>query len=130
MTNIPGDLLYSREHEWARVDGDLVVIGVTDFAQRQLGEIVFTELPAIGEAVEAAAPIGTIESVKAVSEIYAPLGGEVVEINDAIVDSPDSINDDPYGDGWLVRLKLVDAAQLTELLDAAAYQTYCQEDQE
>lgn len=119
---IPEDLSYTREDEWVRrEDGDQVVIGVTDFAQSQLGDIVFVELPETGAATEASAPFGTIESVKAVSDLFAPLTGEVVGINEALEDAPERVNEDCYGEGWLIRLRLSDPSELDGLLDAAAY---------
>lgn len=118
---VPEDLLYTKEDEWVRRDGDLVVIGVSDFAQSQLGDIVFVELPEPGTSTEAGAPFGTIESVKAVSDLFAPLNGEVVRINPSLEDEPERVNEACYGDGWLLELRPSDAAQLDSLLDAAAY---------
>jgi len=119
--NIPSDLLYSKEHEWAKVDGEIATIGITDFAQGSLGDITFVELPKVGTKVEQFANVGVIESVKTVSDLYTPLGGEIVEVNTAIDADPAALNTDPYGSGWLIKIKLSDATQTQQLLDAAAY---------
>ena len=119
--NIPSDLLYSKEHEWAKVDGGIAAIGITDFAQGSLGDITFVELPKVGTKVEQFANVGVIESVKTVSDLYTPLGGEIVEVNSAIDGDPGALNTDPYGSGWLIKIKLSDTAQTQQLLDAAAY---------
>ncbi len=124
-TEIPEDLLYSREDEWARVEGGRVTVGVTDYAQQQLGDIVFVELPEVGKAVERGEPFGVIESVKAVSDLYAPVTGEVVEVNEALTDSPEVVNADCYGDGWMVVIALSDG--LEELLDPTAYAQHVKE---
>ena len=128
--NIPGDLRYSKDHEWVRVDGDAVMIGITDYAQHALGDVVFLELPDVGDTFEAGDAIGVVESVKAASDIYIPLGGEVTETNEALVDEPEKVNADPYGEAWLVKIKLADAAHLDELMDSAAYEIYCGEQKE
>ncbi len=120
----PPELKYTKEHEWVRVDGDTGTIGITDYAQDQLGDIVFVELPAAGAAISAAQKFGEIESVKAVSELFAPVSGEVTEANDGLADSPESVNDDPYGDGWLVKVRLSDPAQLDRLLSADEYEAF------
>ena len=124
MSNIPEGLKYSKEHEWVKVDGDVVIIGITDHAQSQLGDVVFLELPEVGRTLEPEEAFGVVESVKAVSDLYAPLAGEVVEINEALVDSPEKVNDSPYDDAWMVKLKLSDASALDALMDAAAYQQH------
>ena len=116
----PEDLKYSREHEWVLVEGKVATVGITDFAQDKLGDIVFVELPAVGDKVTKDEAMGVVESVKAVSDVYAPVSGVVVEINDDLPDSPDMINEDPYGDGWMIKLK-IDPAALKGLMDAAAY---------
>ncbi len=118
----PSELKYTKEHEWVRVDGDSGTIGITDYAQDQLGDIVFLELPAVGAAISAAQKFGEIESVKAVSELFAPVSGEVTETNDGLADSPESVNDDPYGDGWLVKVRLSEAAELDQLLSSDQYE--------
>jgi glycine cleavage system H protein len=117
----PDDLLYHPEHDWARVDGDTVTFGVTWFAQDQLGEVVFFEPPAVGTQVVKDQPYTEVESVKAVSDVVAPLSGEVVEVNEALKDAPEAINDDPYGQGWMVKVRVSDLAEQEALLDADAY---------
>ena len=117
----PDDLAYSREHEWVRVDGSRATIGITSFAADELGDIVFVELPEVGSTLSQFATFGVVESVKAVSDLYAPVSGEVVEVNDALRDSPELMNSDPFGDGWIARVELADRAELEQLLDAAAY---------
>ena len=119
---VPGDLRYTKEHEWVRVDGDEAVVGITQFAADQLGDIVFVELPAAGKALERHATFGVVESVKAVSDLFAPVAGEVTGANDALAGSPELVNSDPYGEGWMLRISLADPAQVEELLDAAAYE--------
>ena len=117
----PDDLRYHPEHDWARVDGEEATFGITWFAQDQLGEVVFFDPPEVGATASAGAPYAEVESVKAVSEVVAPLSGEIVAVNDALSDAPERVNDDPYGDGWLVRVKLGDPAEADGLMDAAAY---------
>jgi glycine cleavage system H protein len=119
---VPGDLRYTKEHEWVRIDGDEAVIGITQYAADQLGDIVFVELPDVGRALGQAATFGVVESVKAVSDLFAPVTGEVTATNDALGATPEVVNTDPYGEGWLVRVRLADAAQMDGLLDAAAYE--------
>jgi glycine cleavage system H protein len=118
---VSDDLRYTKEHEWVRVDGDEATIGITQYAADQLGDIVYVELPAVGSAVEQSATFGVVESVKAVSDLFAPVAGEVAGANDALTDEPELVNRDPYGDGWMLRIRLADPAQLDDLLDAAAY---------
>ena len=118
---IPDDLLYTKEDEWVLRDGEDVTIGVTDFAQSQLGDIVFVELPEPGAATEAGVPFGTIESVKAVSDLFAPLTGEVIEINEALEDQPELVNESCYGEGWLIKLRLADTSELDDMLDVSGY---------
>jgi glycine cleavage system H protein len=127
---IPEDLKYSREHEWALVEENVATVGITDFAQEQLGDIVFVELPAVGDKVAKDEPVGVIESVKAVSDIYAPVSGIVVEINDDLPESPEMINDDPYGDGWIVKIEFDDPTDLDDLLGSDAYEEYLADQQE
>ncbi|MCH7484364.1 MAG: glycine cleavage system protein GcvH [Chloroflexi bacterium] len=124
----PSELKYTKEHEWVRVDGDTGTVGITDYAQDQLGDIVFVELPAVGAAISAAQKFGEIESVKAVSELFAPVSGEVTEANAGLADSPESVNDDPYGDGWLIKVRLSDPAQLGQLLSADEYEASIEEE--
>lgn len=119
--DFPEDLLYTRDDEWIRREGDQVVIGVSDFAQNQLGDIVFVELPDVGAITERGLPFGTIESVKAVSDLCAPLSGEVLSINEALEDTPEQVNESCYGDGWLISLRPSDPSELDDLLDAAGY---------
>ena len=117
----PSDLIYHEEHDWARIEGDVATFGITWYAQDQLGEVVFVEPPEVGKTVTKDEPYAEIESVKAVSDVFAPLSGEIVEVNEALSDSPEKINDDPYGEGWLVKVKLSDLSEIDELLDVAAY---------
>jgi glycine cleavage system H protein len=119
---IPTDLRYTREHEWVRVEGDVATVGITDHAADKLGDIVFVELPAPGRALEQFATFGVVESVKAVSDLFAPVGGEVLEANGALAAGPEAVNSDPYGAGWMLRIRLADGAQLDALLDPAAYE--------
>jgi len=118
----PSDLKYHPEHDWARVDGDVATCGITWYAQEQLGEVVFFDPPEVGATVTKDEPYAEVESVKAVSDVIAPLSGEIVEVNDALSSGPEAINDDPYGEGWLVRVRLSDPSQLDQLMDADAYQ--------
>jgi glycine cleavage system H protein len=118
----PADLLYHPEHDWARVDGDEATFGITWFAQDSLGELVFFEAPAVGSTVTKDEPYTEIESVKAVSDVFAPLSGEVVAVNESLADSPETVNEDPYGGGWLVRVKLSDPTEAEQLMDAATYE--------
>jgi glycine cleavage system H protein len=120
----PSDYLYSREHEWVHVVDDICVLGITEFAQQELGEVVFVELPEVGQVFNAQDELGTIESVKAVAEVYSPVAGEVVEINDAVVDDPEMLNDDPFGEGWLVKIRFSSADDLKALMKADAYEEY------
>ena len=110
--NIPEDLQYTKSHEWVRIEGDTATIGITDHAQDELGDVVFVELPEEGDAFDAGESFGTVESVKAVSDLYTPVGGEVVEVNSALEDAPENINEDPYGEGWIVKLRTTDGADL------------------
>ena len=119
--DIPGDLRYSEEHEWVRVEGTKVRLGITDYAQDALGDIVFVDLPEVGSTVEVGGQLGEVESTKSVSEIYSPLSGTVTAVNDALTDGPDRINQDPYGDGWICELELAPGEDPGRLLDAAAY---------
>lgn len=118
---VPDDRRYTQDHEWVRLDGDEAVVGITAYAADQLGDIVFVELPPVGKALEAAGTFGVVESVKAVSDLFAPVGGEVTATNDALGGSPELVNSDPYDAGWMIRVKVADAGALDDLLDAAAY---------
>jgi glycine cleavage system H protein len=124
--NLPADLQYAKTHEWARVEGDLVVVGITDYAQDQLGEVVYVELPEVGNGASSGEELGTLESVKAVSEFNSPVGGEVVEVNERLEDEPNLVNEDPYGDGWLV--KISGTTEGEDLLNAAAYTAMVEEE--
>ena len=124
---VPEDLHYTKEHEWIRVEGDLATVGITDYAAKQLGDIVFVELPAVGRKVDQFAPVGVIESVKAVSDLFAPVGGEVVETNPELGSRPELLNSEPFGAGWIVRIRLSDSGQLGKLLGPAAYEELTQE---
>ncbi len=119
--NIPSELKYTKDHEWVRVDGDIATIGITDFAQSELGDIVYVEIETVGESVDKEAVFGTVEAVKTVSDLFMPLTGEVLELNDALEGNPELVNSDPYGEGWMVKIKISDASQINDLLDAAAY---------
>jgi len=122
----PSDYLYSREHEWVKIEDDVCVIGITEFAQQELGEVVFVELPEIGQVFNANDELGTIESVKAVAEVYTPVAGEVVEVNDAVVDDPELLNEDPHVEGWLVKLRFSSASDLKGLMNAEQYEEFVQ----
>ncbi|MFM9007632.1 MAG: glycine cleavage system protein GcvH [Bacteroidota bacterium] len=119
--NIPAELKYTKDHEWVRIDGDTATIGITDFAQGELGDIVYVEIETVGEMVDQEAVFGTVEAVKTVSDLFMPLTGEVLELNPGLESQPELVNKDPYGDGWMVKVKIADAAQVASLLDADAY---------
>ncbi|HEX9436095.1 MAG TPA: glycine cleavage system protein GcvH [Candidatus Limnocylindria bacterium] len=124
MSAVPEELRYSKEHEWVRVDGDVATIGITHFAQDQLGDVVFVELPSAGSRVRQFASLGVVESVKAASDIYAPVSGEIVERNVKVIESPELVNKAPYEDGWLVKVRLADKGELTKLLTAGDYRSH------
>lgn len=126
----PGDVKYTKEHEWAKREGDTVLIGITDYAQEELGDIVFVELPEVGEEVSKDESFGSVESVKTVSDLYAPVTGKIVEVNADLAEGPETINSDPYGDGWLIKVKMSDPKELDELMDSAAYQEYVAEEED
>lgn len=119
--NFPENLKYSKDHEWCLVDGDTVTIGVTDFAQSELGDIVFVEVETEGEELDQEEIFGSIEAVKTVSDLFMPVGGEVIEFNEELESAPELVNTDPYGEGWIIKVKMTDASQLDDLMDAAAY---------
>ena len=121
MSEVPAELRYTPEHEWIRVEGDQAIIGVTDFAQDALTDVVWVELPEVGMSVGAMESCGRVEAVKSVSEIYAPIAGDITEANESLEDAPEQINQDPYGDGWIWKMTISDAGELDSLLDAAAY---------
>ena len=120
----PSEYLYTKEHEWVRVEDDLCVLGITNFAQHELGEVVFVELPEVGQVFDANDEIGTIESVKAVAEIYTPVAGEIIEVNDGVVDDPELLNEDPHTEGWLVKIRFSSAGDLEGLMNADEYEEY------
>ena len=123
MATNPSDLLYSKSHEWVRLEGDEAVVGITHFAQESLGDITYVELPLVGDEVSEESEFGSIESVKAASDLVSPVSGEVTEVNDVLEDAPEKCNSDPYGEGWLVRVKL--SGKPEGLMDAAAYEAFC-----
>jgi len=125
----PKEFRYTKEHEWISAKGDTATIGITDYAQHELGDVVFVELPAAGSKVTAGKTFGTVESVKAVSEIYAPVSGEVIEANAELPNKPETINSDPHGAGWLIKVKLANPAEVNSLMDASAYEAYIAEKQ-
>ncbi len=120
----PDDLRYTKDHEWVRLKGDRGIVGITHYAQKQLGDVVYLELPEVGRNLEVQETFGTVESVKAVSELFSPVAGEVVEANTALVQGPEKINTDPYGDAWMIAVKLADPAAVARLMDAAAYKAF------
>ncbi|MCR4440104.1 MAG: glycine cleavage system protein GcvH [bacterium] len=119
---VPKDLLYTKDHEWLRVDGDVATVGITAYAAGELGDVVFVELPAVGTQTKQMDPFGTIEAVKAVSDLYAPVSGQVIEVNEALSDKPEVVNSDPYGEGWMIKIKIADQGELKNLLSPEAYQ--------
>jgi glycine cleavage system H protein len=124
MANVPEDLHYSKDHEWVRVESDAAVVGITDHAQDALGDVVYVELPKVGEDFSAHEAFGTVESVKAVSELFTPVSGEVVEVNEALQEGPESVNTDPYGDGWMMKIKMKNPGEVDSLLTAAEYEDF------
>lgn len=128
MANTPEELHYTKDHEWVRVNGDSATVGITDHAQKQLGDVVYIELPKVGDRFETSEPFGSVESVKAVSEIYMPLTGKVTKVNDTLNDSPEQVNENPYGDGWMVVIQMENPAQVDGLLNAAEYEDYIKEE--
>lgn len=127
---IPTNLSYTKEHEWLKIDGEIAKIGITNYAQDALGDIVFLELPEVGASFNAGDALGVVESVKAVSDIYAPLSGEIVEINQPLTDAPETINSDPYNEGWMVKMKISSPEEVDGMMDAAAYETFLAEESE
>jgi len=128
MANTPEELGYTKDHEWVRVSGDEAMVGITDHAQKQLGDVVYVELPKVGDKFDAAEPFGSVESVKAVSEVYMPLGGSVVAANETLNDQPEKVNEDPYGEGWMIRIKMSNPAEADGLLSAVEYEDYIKEE--
>jgi glycine cleavage system H protein len=119
--NIPNDLKYTKDHEWIRVEGDIATVGITDFAQGELGDIVFVEVETEGESLDREETFGSVEAVKTVSDLFMPVSGEVEEFNEAVESNPELVNDDPYGEGWMIKIKMSDSSELDDLLDAEAY---------
>ncbi|MBS1261124.1 MAG: Glycine cleavage system H protein [Calditrichaeota bacterium] len=128
MANVPKELKYSEEHEWVRVDGDNATIGITDYAQGELGDVVFLELPEPGEEFKQGDSFGSIEAVKTVADLYSPVSGAVTEVNEALDDAPEKVNESPYGDGWLIKLELTDSTELDGLMDAEAYAQHIEQE--
>jgi glycine cleavage system H protein len=124
MANVPEDLHYSKDHEWVRVEGDVAIVGITDYAQNSLGDVVYVELPKKGEEFATNESFGSVESVKAVSEVFTPVSGEVVEVNEQLNDTPEKVNADPYGEGWMVRMRMSNSGEVDSLLTAAEYEDF------
>ena len=130
MANVPEDLHYSKDHEWVRVDGDVAVIGITDYAQASLGDVVYVELPKAGDQFAANESFGSVESVKAVSEVFTPIAGVVAEINESLADEPERVNSEPYAKGWMIRLKMSNPGEVDSLLTAAEYEDFTKAESE
>ncbi len=130
MANVPEDLHYSKDHEWVRVDGNIAIVGITDYAQDSLGDVVYVELPKAGEKFAANESFGSVESVKAVSEVFSPVSGEIEGVNDSLTDEPEKVNTDPYGDGWMIRVKMSASGEVDSLLTAAEYEDFTKGDTE
>jgi glycine cleavage system H protein len=130
MANIPEDLHYSKDHEWVRVDGNVAIVGITDYAQDSLGDVVYVELPKAGEKFATNESFGSVESVKAVSEVFSPVSGEIAETNDSLTDEPEKVNTDPYGDGWMIRVTMSAPGEVDSLLTAAEYEDFTKGDTE
>ncbi|HEY0427047.1 MAG TPA: glycine cleavage system protein GcvH [Pyrinomonadaceae bacterium] len=129
MANIPENLHYSKDHEWVKVDGDVATIGITDFAQHSLGDVVFVELPSVGDKFAPHEAFGSVESVKAVSEVFTPIAGEVVEVNEGLNDAPEAVNNDPYGAAWMLRVRMDNPGEADAMLNAAEYEEYLSENE-
>ena len=127
MANLPDNLSYTKDHEWLRLSGDTATVGITDFAQTSLGDIVYVELPKVGDSFEISDPFGSVESVKSVNELFIPVGGEVIEINENLADAPELVNNDPYRDGWMIKIKIIDTTEVDSLLSAAEYEDFIKE---
>ena len=130
MVDIPDELKYTKEHEWASIEGNSVTVGITDYAQDALGEIVYIELPGEGDEVTKGEPFGAVESTKSVSDLYAPVSGEVIGVNEMLLDSPEVINEDPYGEGWMIKVRMYDPAELDDLMNAEEYAEYIEKEDE
>ena len=124
MANIPDDLHYSKDHEWVRVDGNIAIVGISDYAQDSLGDVVYVELPKVGDEFAANESFGSVESVKAVSEVFCPVSGEIVGINETLSDTPEVVNQDPYGEGWMIRVQMSNPGEVDSLLTAAEYEDF------
>ena len=124
MSNIPDDLHYSKDHEWVRVDGNIAIVGITDYAQDSLGDVVYVELPKTGDEFAANESFGNVESVKAVSEMFSPVSGEIVGTNETLADAPEKVNGDPYGEGWMIRVEMSNAGEVDSMLTAAEYEDF------
>ena len=124
MSNIPDDLHYSKDHEWVRVDGNIAIVGITDYAQDSLGDVVYVELPKTGDEFAANESFGSVESVKAVSEMFSPVSGEIVGTNETLADAPEKVNNDPYGEGWMIRVQMSNAGEVDSMLTAAEYEDF------
>jgi glycine cleavage system H protein len=120
--NIPAELKYTKDHEWVKIDGDVAIVGITEFAQSELGDIVYVEIDTVGETIEQEEVFGSVEAVKTVSDLFMPLSGEILEFNEGLESNPELVNSDPYGEGWMIKLKISDATQIANLLDSAAYE--------
>ena len=120
--NIPAELKYTKDHEWVRIDGDIATVGITEFAQSELGDIVYVEIETVGETVDQEEVFGSVEAVKTVSDLFMPISGEILEFNENLESNPELVNSDPYGEGWMIKVKISDASQIDSLLDAAAYE--------
>ena len=120
--NIPAELKYTKDHEWVKIDGDVAIVGITEFAQSELGDIVYVEIETIGETLDQEEVFGSVEAVKTVSDLFMPVSGEILEFKEALEGNPELVNSDPYGEGWMIKIKLTDASQYDQLLDAAAYE--------
>ncbi len=121
--NIPGELKYSKEHEWLRIEGDTATIGISDFAQKELGDIIYIDIDVMGDTIAKDAIFGTVEAVKTVSDLFMPVSGEVIEFNELLKDKPELVNTDPYGDGWMIKIKLTNSEEVGQLMDGVAYQS-------
>jgi glycine cleavage system H protein len=130
MANVPEDLHYSKDHEWVRVEGEQAIIGITDYAQNSLGDVVYVELPKAGDKFVGNEPFGSVESVKAVSEVFTPIAGAVVSINESLADEPEKVNSDPYGEGWMIRMRMDNPAEVDSLLNAAEYEDFTKAESE
>ena len=130
MAKIPDDLHYSKDHEWVRVDGNVAIVGITDYAQDSLGDVVYVELPKVGDDFAANESFGSVESVKAVSEVFSPVSGEIVGINEALADTPEKVNQDPYGDGWMIRVQMSNSGEVDSMLTAAEYEDFTKAEKE